>query len=136
MTMIKVRLNGCALHPREMRQLSGYVLQTDILPAMLTVRSWSYFIMISILSMYEKYTMCIAKRKQMLSFVDHKVRECLEFQAKLRVSEPTAIANVRAAANSRDAQMMRVDATLKRLKLVRQQNTIVGNTYKRGLSGM
>jgi hypothetical protein len=33
----QVRLNGYALTPLELRRLSGYVVQEDILPAMLTV---------------------------------------------------------------------------------------------------
>jgi hypothetical protein len=35
----QVRLNGYALKPPELRRLSGYVLQDDILPAMLTVNT-------------------------------------------------------------------------------------------------
>lgn len=53
------------------------------------------------------------------------------------MSEPAAATNVGAAANNAlEYQKKRVDATLKRLKLVRQQHTIVGNAYKRGLSGI
>ena len=50
-----------------------------------------------------------------------QVRECLEFQAKLRVP-------------GRDRNA-RVDAVLQRLKLVRQQGTIIGNEFQRGVSG-
>jgi ABC-type multidrug transport system fused ATPase/permease subunit len=92
----EVRLNGCALHPHELRRLTGYVLQDDVLPAMLTVR------------------------------------ECLEFQAKLRMPEAPAMPG----AAAREAALgLRVGAVLQRLKLGRQQGTVVGNAFKRGLSG-
>jgi ABC-type lipoprotein export system ATPase subunit len=82
-----VRINGRAMTPREMRLLSGYVVQEDILPPMLTVR------------------------------------ECLDFQARLRVP---------AGGGGPSA---RVEAVLKRLKLVRQAGTLIGNEFRRGLSG-
>jgi ABC-type nitrate/sulfonate/bicarbonate transport system ATPase subunit len=83
-----VRLNGRAMSPKEMRLLSGYVVQEDILPAMLTVR------------------------------------ECLDFQARLRV--PSSVPGGASG---------RVEAVLKRMKLVRTASTIVGGSFQRGISG-
>jgi ATP-binding cassette subfamily G (WHITE) protein 2 len=80
-----VRINGRDLSPREMRLLSGYVVQDDILPQMLTVR------------------------------------ECLDFQARLRVPSGGAPS--------------RVDTVMRRLKLLRTSNTLVGGAFRRGISG-
>jgi len=81
-----IRLNGRSMTATELRQLSGYVVQDDILPAHLTVR------------------------------------ECLDFQAKLRVPVASAVAG-------------RVAAVMKRMKLVRNAGTIVGGAFRRGISG-
>jgi ABC-type cobalamin/Fe3+-siderophores transport system ATPase subunit len=83
----QVRLNGKAMTPAQLRLLSGYVVQDDILPGLLSVK------------------------------------ECLEFQAKLRVPGSAA------------TRASRVATVLQRLKLVRQQHTMVGNAFARGISG-
>jgi len=83
----QVRLNGKAMSPAQLRLLSGYVVQEDILPGLLSVR------------------------------------ECIEFQAQLRV--PGSMAQ----------RAQRVDAVLQRLKLVRQQDTPIGSPLVRGISG-
>ena len=82
-----MRLNGKAMTPAQLRLLSGYVVQEDILPGLLSVR------------------------------------ECIEFQAQLRVPGSAA------------QRSNRVDAVLQRLKLVRQQDTPIGSALVRGISG-
>jgi len=62
------------------------------------------------------------------------VRECLEFQAKLRV--PTNQAVGQPQSEGAAAGISRVEAVLKRMKLKKQEHTMVGNTYQRGLSGL
>jgi hypothetical protein len=65
------------------------------------------------------------------------VRECLDFQAKLRVPSATKTnVHLGAEAGGADAESSQVEAVLKRMKLVKQQHTIVGNAYQRGLSGI
>ena len=82
-----IRINGQTMAAAELRLLSGYVIQSDILPGMLTVR------------------------------------ECLEFQSKLRVSGATA-------------QAERVDMVLTQMMLQRQQTTlVVGSSFRSGISG-
>jgi ATP-binding cassette subfamily G (WHITE) protein 2 len=84
-----VRINGRAMTPKQLRLLSGYVVQEDILPPMLSVR------------------------------------ECLDFQARLRVPSK----------GNGHAPSRRVNAVLKRMKLVRNSGTLIGNEFRRGISG-
>eukprot|EP00615_Pteridomonas_danica_P004254 CAMPEP_0114331156 /NCGR_PEP_ID=MMETSP0101-20121206/2218_1 /TAXON_ID=38822 ORGANISM="Pteridomonas danica, Strain PT" /NCGR_SAMPLE_ID=MMETSP0101 /ASSEMBLY_ACC=CAM_ASM_000211 /LENGTH=777 /DNA_ID=CAMNT_0001461383 /DNA_START=79 /DNA_END=2409 /DNA_ORIENTATION=- len=82
-------INGRSMTPTQLRLLSGYVVQEDILPPMLSVR------------------------------------ECLNFQARLRVP----------IEGNAHAVSQRVTAVLKRMKLVRNADTLIGNEFRRGISG-
>jgi ABC-type multidrug transport system ATPase subunit/ABC-type multidrug transport system permease subunit len=82
-----VRINGKIMTSSDMRSLSGYVIQEDILPGPLSVR------------------------------------ECLRFQAQLRVlGSPSTITQ-------------RVNDVLERMELHSHQEQIIGTALHRGLSG-